>query len=49
VAFFERARATYLERARASPERFRVIDANAAIDSVRARVLEAIADLTDDG
>jgi len=49
VAFFERARATYLERARASPERFRVIDANAAIDSVRARVLAAIVDLTDDG
>jgi dTMP kinase len=32
--FFERVRATYLERARSDPGRFRVIDAAAAVDEV---------------
>ena len=40
--FFERIRASYLERAAAEPERFRRIDAGAPPESVRAQVLEAV-------
>ena len=39
-AFFERVRATYLERARAEPGRFRVLDASRSIDEV-TRGIEA--------
>ncbi len=37
-AFFERVRQCYLERAAAEPERFRVIDAGADLDAVRAQL-----------
>ncbi len=38
AAFFERVRQCYLERAAAEPERFRVIDAGADLNSVRAQL-----------
>ncbi|MCU5787840.1 dTMP kinase [Alloalcanivorax marinus] len=38
VAFFERVRQCYLERAAAEPERFRLIDAGAELDAVRAEL-----------
>jgi len=44
IAFFERVRAAYLERARRFPERFRVIDASRPLEQVQrslAEVLEA--------
>jgi dTMP kinase len=41
VAFFERVRATYLERAARHPDRYRIIDANRPVPEVRATV-EAI-------
>jgi dTMP kinase len=36
--FFERVRACYLQRAQAEPSRFRVVDASAPLDAVRAEV-----------
>jgi len=47
AAFFERARATYLARAQAEPERFRIVDACAEPETVRARVIAAVSDLLD--
>jgi dTMP kinase len=44
-AFFERVRSTYLERAAAQPERFRVIDASGDVEAVADRVHEAVGDL----
>ncbi len=44
IAFFERVRAAYLERARRFPERYRVIDASRPLEQVQrslAEVLEA--------
>jgi dTMP kinase len=38
AAFFERVRATYLERAAAEAGRFRVIDASRPVDEVAGRV-----------
>mgnify|MGYP000689049199 CR=1 FL=1 len=38
VAFFERVRQCYLERAAAEPERFRVVDAGVSLDQVRAQL-----------
>jgi dTMP kinase len=42
VAFFERARQTYLARAHAEPQRYRVIDAVLPLAAVQARVREAL-------
>lgn len=41
-AFFERIRASYLERAAAEPARFCRIDAHRAVETVRAEVLAAV-------
>jgi len=41
-AFFERVRETYLERARAYPERIAVVDAAADIDAVHRAVLQCV-------
>ncbi|MFP1684324.1 dTMP kinase [Alloalcanivorax sp. C16-1] len=38
LAFFERVRQCYLERAAAEPERFRLVDAGADLDAVRAEL-----------
>lgn len=46
-AFFERARDAYLERARAAPERFRIIDATGPVEQVHQRLLAALADFID--
>ena len=45
AAFFERIRRAYLERASAAPERFRIIDAGAALDQVHAQLGRAMEDL----
>lgn len=45
--FFARARAAYLARAEAEPDRFRVLDASAPLDAVRASARRAIASLLD--
>jgi len=42
LAFFAAARAVYLERARAAPERYRIIDASAPLDAVSAEVRACI-------
>jgi dTMP kinase len=44
-AFFERVRATYLDRARAEPDRFRVVDGSRAVDAVASAVATALAPL----
>lgn len=43
IAFFERVRATYLERARRDAGRFRIIDATRPVAEVQARIREIIA------
>ncbi|MES1930149.1 thymidylate kinase [Salinisphaera dokdonensis CL-ES53] len=43
VAFHERVRASYLARAEAAPERYRVIDAAAPLDRVREQIESALA------
>ena len=42
VAFYERVRAAYHERARAEPERFVVLDARAEPETVAERAIEAL-------
>ncbi len=42
IAFFERVRATYLQRAKAYPERFVVIDARCSLSKVRRQVYQAL-------
>jgi dTMP kinase len=44
-AFFERVRATYLERAQAEPARFRVIDGSRPVDAVTGAIESALARL----
>jgi len=43
--FFQRVRDTYLARAGADPDRYRVIDTRAGVDEVRARIERALAEL----
>ncbi|HEY8355370.1 MAG TPA: dTMP kinase [Methylophilaceae bacterium] len=45
AAFFERIRNAYLQRAAASPERFRIIDGNQPLASVEQAVRQIIAEL----
>lgn len=45
LAFFERVRATYLERAAAEPTRFRVVSASGDVERVRDQVFAAVEDL----
>ena len=45
LAFFKRVRASYLALAAAEPQRFRILDATAAIDSVTAQAMMALAPL----
>ena len=45
VKFFEKLRQAYLTRAKENPARFRVIDANQALNKVKALVEEAISTL----
>ena len=42
VAFFERVRAAYLERAAESPDRFAVVDASGPVESVWSRVEQVL-------
>ena len=42
VDFFERVRATYLERARQHPARYRVIDAGQSVEAVGQAILDAL-------
>jgi len=42
TAFFERVRATYLARAAANPARYRVVEADAALDCVQAHIATAL-------
>ena len=46
-AFFARVRDAYLDRARAEPRRFRIIDSTAPVDSVRRELERALAALAD--
>lgn len=45
LAFFERARQVYLQRCSAEPQRLRRIDASGTLESVRAQIAAALADL----
>lgn len=47
-AFFERVRRVYLERCRAEPQRMRCIDAGGGLETVKAQVAAALADLFDE-
>ncbi len=47
VAFFEAVRSTYLELAAKEPDRFIVIDASDAIETVRERVRQAASNIID--
>jgi len=42
IDFYERTRASYLKIAANEPERFRVIDANGAVEEIKTKVLETI-------
>jgi dTMP kinase len=44
--FFHRVRDAYLARARAAPQRYRVIDASGTVAQVRMRMAQAVADLS---
>ena len=47
AAFFERARATFLARAAAEPQRFRVVDASRAVEQVVADAVAALRAFTE--
>jgi len=42
ATFFERVRATYLERARSEPGRWRIVDATPPLETVRASLMNAL-------
>lgn len=42
VAFFERVRASYLDQAKAEPDRYRVIDASRSLENVQAQIGQAL-------
>jgi dTMP kinase len=44
VAFFERVRATYLELARAEPDRFAIIDGSGSVSDADAAILRVVAE-----
>ncbi len=48
VAFFERVRAAYLERARREPKRFRVVDATRPVEEVVASVTKDLGRMIDE-
>ena len=45
LAFYERVRERFLERARQEPERFRVIDSSGSLEATEAQVREALGDV----
>ncbi|MFN3582259.1 MAG: dTMP kinase [Pseudomonas sp.] len=45
TAFFDAVRSTYLERAAAMPERYRIIDASGSLDDVRAAMQPVVDEL----
>lgn len=47
LAFFERARAAYLQRAKDDPDRFVVVDASCSLDDVGREVANAVQSLID--
>ncbi len=47
LAFFDAARAVYLERSRVSPGRYRVLDATRTLDEVGAEVMHLVDDYAD--
>lgn len=44
MAFFERVRAVYLDRARRNPDRYRIVNANQPVEAVRAEVEATLAE-----
>ena len=48
VAFFERVRRTYLQRAEAAPERYRIVDASQPLEAVQAQIKTALEAILDD-
>ncbi|HZQ62745.1 MAG TPA: dTMP kinase [Casimicrobiaceae bacterium] len=45
AAFFERVRNAYLDRARAEPQRFRIVDSTRPIEEVRAQLASIVVEL----
>lgn len=49
IAFFERVRESYLDQARAAPDRYRVIDASPSLEEVQARIAQALQEILQAG